>query len=233
MPWKIFPIQPTGNPNIRPDYPNELAMTYTLQGKYMLGTEYTWSHNGFNAQIKSIVEDGVPTYVSTFTDGMRSRRLYFYIYAPITICKWWKMNLRPWGMYKKEVTEDLKTESFCYGIVSNQMFTLPHDYRITFLYIAKSTIKNGNYEELALNNLHATLSKSFCHEHWTLSLNAYNLFYKNNLKMRYTMKDVLQTRKFTNSSPTVYLNLNYNLQWGKQKKRIVLQHSNDEERSRL
>lgn len=222
-----------GNPNIRPDYPNELAMTYTLRGKYMFGTEYTWSNNGFNAQIKSIMEEGVPTYVSTFTDGLRSRRLYFYLNAPITICKWWKMNLRPWGMYRKEMTEDLKTESFCYGIVSNQMFTLPHDYRFTLLYIAKSTIKNGNYEELATNNLHATFSKSFCHDHWTLSLNAYNLFYKNNLKMRYTMKDVLQTRKINASSPTVYLNINYNLQWGKQKKRITLQHSNEEERGRL
>ena len=222
-----------GNPNIRPDYPNELAMTYTLRGKYMFGTEYTWSNNGFNAQINSIMEDGVPTYVSTFTDGLRSRRLYFYLYAPITICKWWKMNLRPWGMYRKEIDEYMKTESFCYGIVNNQMFTLPHDFRITLLYIAKSTIKNGNYEELATNNLHATLSKSFCHNHWMLSLNAYNLFYKNNLKMRYTMKDVLQTRKFNASSPTVYLNINYNLQWGKQKKRIVLQHSNEEERGRL
>lgn len=222
-----------GNPNIRPDYPNELSLTYTLRGKYMLGAEYTWSNNGFNAQIKSIIEDGVPTYVSTFTDGMRSRSLYFYLYAPITVCKWWKMNFRPWGRYGREKTDDIQAKSFCYGIVSNQMFTLPHDFRFTLLYIAKSTIKNGNYEELAINNLYATLSKSFYHDHWTLSLHAYNLFYKNNLKMRYTMKDVLQTRKFTTASPSVSLNLNYNIQWGKQKNRMVLQHSNDEERGRL
>lgn len=87
-----------GNPNIRPDYPNELSMTYTWRGKYMLGTEYTWSNNGFNALLKSTVEDGTPTYISTFTDGQRSRKLYFYLYAPINISKWWTMNFRPWGL---------------------------------------------------------------------------------------------------------------------------------------
>lgn len=65
---------------------------------YMLGTEYTWSKNGFNALLKSTVEDGTPTYISTFTDGQRSRKLYFYLYAPINISKWWTMNFRPWGL---------------------------------------------------------------------------------------------------------------------------------------
>ena len=222
-----------GNPKIRPDYPNELAMTYILKSKYMLGAEYTWSNNGFNTQLKSIMEDSIPTYVSTFTDGMRSRRLYFYLYAPITICKWWKMTFRPWGMYRSERTEDLNTKSFCYGIVGNLMLNLPHDYRFTLLYIAKSAIKNGNYEELATSNLHLTATKSFFHDHWTISLRAYNLFYKNALKMRYTTKDVFQTRKVAHSSPTISLGINYNFQWGKQKKRISIQHSNDEERSRL
>lgn len=222
-----------GNPKIRPDYPKELAMTYILKSKYMVGAEYTWSNNGFNAQLKSIMEDSIPTYVSTFTDGMRSRRLYFYLYTPITICKWWKMTFRPWGMYRSERTEDLRTKSFCYGIVGNLMLTLPHDYRFTLLYIAKSNIKNGNYEELATNNLHLTATKSFFHDHWTVSLRAYNLFYKNALKMRYTTKDVFQTRQVATSSPTVSLSINYNFQWGKQKKRISIQHSNDEERCRL
>ena len=222
-----------GNPSLRPDYPNEIAFTYTWKGKYMLGAEYTWSNNGFNANILSAMEDGTPTYISTFRDGMKNRKLYFYLNAPLTICKGWKINLRPWGMARNESIDENKTKSFCYGIVANQTIILPGDTRFTLLYIAKSTIKNGNYEELATNNLHLTMAKSFCHDHWTLSLQAYNLFYKNGLSMRYTMKDVYQTRKIINFSPTVYLTANYNIQWGKQKRNERIEHSNNEERGRL
>ena len=136
-------------------------------------------------------------------------------------------------MARNESIDENKTKSFCYGIVANQTIILPGDTRFTLLYIAKSTIKNGNYEELATNNLHLTMAKSFCHDHWTLSLQAYNLFYKNGLSMRYTMKDVYQTRKIINFSPTVYLTANYNIQWGKQKRNERIEHSNNEERGRL
>lgn len=222
-----------GNPTLRPDYPNEVAFSYTLKGKYMLGAECSWSDNGFNANIQSTMEDGVPMYISTFRDGMKSRKLYFYLNAPLTIHKGWTMSLRPWGMARRESIEKQNTKSFCYGIVANQTITLPEDTRLTLLYIAKSDIKNGNYEELATNNLHVTLAKSFCHDHWTLSLQAYNLFYKNCLKMRYTMKDVYQTRKLINTCPSVYLTANYNIHWGKQKRNARIEHSNNEERGRL
>lgn len=222
-----------GNPSLRPDYPNELAFTYTLKGKYMLGAEYTWSDNGFNANIQSTMEDGVPMYISTYRDGMKSRKLYFYLNAPLTICKGWMVSLRPWGMARRESVEERNTKSFCYGIVANQIITLPGNTRLTLLYIAKSDIKNGNYEELATNNLHLTMAKSFCHDHWTLSLQAYNLFYKNGLKMRYMMKDVYQTREVINTCPTIYLSVNYNIQWGKQKRSSRIEHSNNEERGRL
>lgn len=222
-----------GNPSLRPDYPNELAFTYTLKGKYMLGAEYTWSNNGFNADIQSTTEEGTPMYISTFRDGMKSRKLYFYLNAPLTICKGWTLNLRPWGMAKRESIDEQKTNSFCYGIVANQIITLPGDTRLTLLYMAKSDVKNGNYEELATQNLHATLAKSFHHDHWTLSLQAYNLFYKNGLRMRYQMKDVYQTRKIINSCPSVYFTVNYHIQWGKQKRSARIEHSNNEERGRL
>lgn len=143
------------------------------------------------------------------------------------------MNFRPWGAVRRESIEDFKTKSFCYGIVTNQIFTLPDDTRLTLLYIVKSDIKNGNYEELATNNLHVTLTKSFCHDHWTASLAAYNLFYKNALKMRYTMQEVYQTRKVITSCPYISLNVNYNIHWGKQKRNARIEHSNNEERGRL
>jgi len=221
------------NPTLRPDYPNELSFTYTLKRKYMLGAEYTWSNNGFNADIQSTVEDGTPTYISTYRDGMRSRKLYLYLYAPIRISSWWSMNLRPWMSMSREAIDEVHTKSSCGGIVATQSFVLPGDARFTLLYIAKTDIKNGNYEELANNNLHATLTKSFAKDRWTASLAAYNLFYKNSFKMRYTMKDVHQTRKIVSNCPTVSLNINYNIQWGKQKRNASIEHSNNEERGRL
>ena len=115
----------------------------------MLGAEYTWSNNGFNADIQSTVEDGTPTYISTYRDGMRSRKLYLYLYAPIRISSWWSMNLRPWMSMRREAIDEVHTKSSCGGIVATQSFVLPGDARFTLLYIAKTDIKNGNYEELA------------------------------------------------------------------------------------
>ena len=168
-----------GNPNLTPQYTNNIDLTYTLMGAMSISVNYGKTKDVMSEVLKQD-DDAKQTFITR--ENLATRENYgVSVNMPIPIKKWWFLNVNTgynvnhfMGTYLNSAL-DVKIPQFSANVQSR--FTLPKDMsaEISGMYI--SQIQQGLILSEPFYGVNLGISKQMFDRRLTLRLNAQDIFY--------------------------------------------------------
>ena len=168
-----------GNPNLTPQYTNNMDLTYTLMGAMSISVNYGKTKDVMSEVLKQD-DDAKQTFITR--ENLATRENYgVSVNMPIPIKKWWFLNVNTgynvnhfMGTYLNSAL-DVKIPQFSANVQSR--FTLPKDMsaEISGMYI--SQIQQGLILSEPFYGVNLGISKQMFDRRLTLRLNAQDIFY--------------------------------------------------------
>ncbi len=168
-----------GNPNLTPQYTNNMDLTYTFMGAMSISVNYGKTKDVMTEVLKQD-DDAKQTFITR--ENLATRENYgVSVNMPIPIKKWWFLNVNTgynvnhfMGTYLNSAL-DVKIPQFSANVQSR--FTLPKDMsaEISGMYI--SQIQQGLILSEPFYGVNLGISKQMFDRRLTLRLNAQDIFY--------------------------------------------------------
>lgn len=185
--WQMNPVRnqlseysyQVGNPDLKPVYSNELALTTILSQRYSL-TLGAYLQDGIISQL-SMVDEADPTgrtlkYIHSNLNNLY--QYYIQLSVPAQLTPWWTLNANVLGvMLDQRITsEDSNNRTFtAQGFMTNT-FTLTKGWSLDLTGYFMSDAQIGNLTQKGNGNISLAVRKQCLDNKVTISLGVNNLF---------------------------------------------------------
>jgi iron complex outermembrane receptor protein len=170
----------------------------------------------------------------TYANLNKEKEVYWNVYIPIDITKWFKLNIFTSNSYKELMTNNEKITLLSPYYSLSAKLTLPSKYYLDINYDYKGKSLWNKYFLESQQSLNFTLRKSFFNDSFSLSFDASDPFRLRKIKINISESDF--TRNIMNRLPTTFysLSMTYNFNYGKKNtQREQFDNSNEEQQKRL
>ena len=197
----------TGNPYLRPQYGNDLSLTFVLKYKYSITLGAILRTDEIQQMIKTDPENSDIGYI--INENLRSSQNYYAsVNLPFQITKWWTLNLNATAIYNGVRIDNSSPQRFhfmCNGNVQTT-FTLPKKFFIDLGYYGSSNMYVANIELRSSHRLNFTLKKRLLDDKLTLSAGVRNIIPTKHTFIATTeaMRRTLETRQAWNRPTFVF-----------------------------
>ncbi|HVI49366.1 MAG TPA: TonB-dependent receptor [Chitinophaga sp.] len=167
-----------GNPYLKPQYTNNIELSYTFRDKYIatLGMSKT------NDIIEEFItqDDSTKASISTMTNFTRAYVYSLQLTLPFEITKWWNSDNNintsyiDYSFINNQNTVQY-TNSFVYNINTTNTFTLPKDIKLEATAYYASPFIYGIFKGYQQYNLNLGIQKTFLDKKATVKLNVNNI----------------------------------------------------------
>lgn len=207
----------TGNPHLRPQYGNDLSLTFVLKYKYSITLGAMLRTDEIQQMIKTDPENPDIGYI--INENLRSSQNYYAsVNLPFQLTKWWTLNINATAIYNGVRIDNTAPQQFHFMGNGNVQttFTLPKKFFIDLGYYGASNMYVANIRLRASHRLNFTLKKRFLDDKLTLAAGVRNI-----IPVRHTfiatteaMKRTLDTRQPWNR-PTFVFSASWSFNKGK------------------
>jgi len=219
-----------GNPELKPNILNTIALNYNINQKYYFSASYKWSNNALSSYSKTELINNQSIIVSTYTDGVRSRSFNFNAYIPIKFTSWWSCINQADLYVNSYKTQINQFSNFNYTLFTQHDFVLPYGIKSQILYRYWSQEKSAYTKSYPYHLLNASLQKSF--SKLFVKIEANQLIFNKGGQETTTEQTFVQTYLY-GKNPMFRLTLYYSFNAGKAKQIQRAQNSNQQEKSRV
>ncbi len=225
-----------GNPALKPQYTNDLSLTYIYKYKYTLTAMMKISENVVQQILMQDEENPAVTYI--IPQNMDSQR-DFYLVAnlPFQFTPWWSLNANLIYVNRNEAIDAdsaAKTQNIYISSLQTT-FTLPKKFYLGVNCYAMSDVWSGNMHVDANNYISVSLRKRFFNDKLSAAITANNIFTNDVVATSTTdgVEQVLVSRNGWNRARAGF-SLTYNFKAGKEhSRRQGIESASAEDQARL
>ncbi|HCA08765.1 outer membrane beta-barrel family protein [Chryseobacterium sp.] len=221
-----------GNPSLMPFFKNSYKISYLLNNKYSFDVGYSTTKGAINEVYYLDPIENI-TY-KTYANLNKEKEVYWNVFIPVDITKWFKLNIFTSNSYKELMTGNIKITLLSPYYSLSAKLTLPSKYYLDINYDYKGKSLWNKYFLESQQSLNFTLRKSFFNDAFSLSFDASDPFRLRKIKINISESDF--TRNIINRLPTTFysLSLTYNFNYGKKNtQREQFDNTNEEQQKRL
>lgn len=225
-----------GNPNLKPEYSNNLEASYLFKQKYSLALNYSRTSDVItqvllqNEVKKSIYQ----TILNLASENVVSLTLNF----PVTVTKWWNMNNNVLGYFKQIKAPDLNgtdlnSKQFSGNFYAQNNFTLSKLWSADAGLMFSTPQIQGAFKVKSMYNADAGLRYSFPNKTGNLKLGVSDIFHSQKARVFSTLPgNVYNLEQYGN---TTSVRLTFTYRFGKMTVKSARSRSTglDEEQKRL
>lgn len=210
----IYYIDPltaeTGNPNLKPQYSNNIEMNHVVKGSYQFSLAYSETEDAF---MQVFIQNQENKTTVTFTDNFdKTRNVNFRAIAPLEIKEWWStsnMVQVTYNRFKSLIGDDyLDNAQTSYMLRTQHNLNLPKGLKLELIgmYLGPQIWGQGMIDGFGW--VDAGITKSIMKDKLTIAVNGTDLFrtqviyadikfaeidtnfrqYRNNQGVRFTLK---------------------------------------------
>ncbi len=166
----------TGNPHLRPQYGNDLSLTFVLKYKYSITLGAILRTDEIQQMVKTDPTNPDIGYI--INENLHSTQNYYLsVNLPFQLTKWWTLNVNATAIYNGIRIDNSSPQRFrfaCNGNVQTT-FTLPKKFFIDLGYYGMSNQYVANIELKQMHRLNFTLKKRFLEDKLTLTAGVRNI----------------------------------------------------------
>jgi hypothetical protein len=226
-----------GNPFLRPQFTDNLELTYTYKGSMSVSLGYSNTSDYINQVIQQ--DDATRTTKATQLNLDKFQNYSANISLPIPVTKWWMM-INQVSLYYNRFEDDnlsggqLNISQFAYNFYTSSTFTLPKDWtaEVNIWYNSPNIygIIQAQKPQYAVN---AGLSKSFWEKKGRLKFNVSDIFLTSffNGKVDYQNIDMDIQSRWTSRKASVTFSYNFGNQNVKATRRRSTATDSEKERA--
>lgn len=169
-----------GNPDLKPEYSNNLELSFLLKQKYSFSLGYTRTTDVIN---QVLLQDAVTksihqTYLNLASDEVASLTLNF----PVVLAQWWKMNNNLLGFYRRVKADnlngvDLNSKKLSGNFYSQQNFTLNKLFSADVGLMFSTPQVHGAFIIKSMFSTDAGMRYSFPNQNGSLKLGVSDVFH--------------------------------------------------------
>ncbi len=222
----------TGNPHLRPQYGNDISLTFVMKYKYSISLGAILRTDELQQMIKTDPTNPDIGYI--INENLRSSQNYYAtVNLPFQLTKWWTLNLNATAIYNGVRIDNTSPQRFhfmCNGNVQTT-FTLPKRFFIDLGYYGSSNQYVANIKLKSSHRLNFTLKKRFFEDKLTFAVGVNNIIPVNHTFIATTeaMTRALTTRQPWNQ-PTFTFSASYSFNKGKQFTQKSIERGADQSR---
>lgn len=224
-----------GNPDLDPQYSNDLSLTLVLSYKYTLSAGININTDGIN-QIMATDPDDPRKLFLTWENLPTYNNYYISVNLPFQLTKWWSWNVNVTGLRQsQQIASDDPVRHYNYVQGHTMMnFNLPAKFFIELSYYGQSKARSGNAEIMPVHNLNITVKKRFWKDRFTLSAGVSNVLDRP-MKIRSNETDFVRDMCIHQAwnGRTWQIGVSYNFKAGKSFRKRSVESGSADEQGRL
>lgn len=234
----VFYIDPLtteeGNPNLRPQYANNLEMNHIIKNAYQFSLSFSQTENAFG---QIMVQDDETRKTRIQMQNLdRTQNLSLRAVVPVDFASWYSTsNMLQFNgnTFQSRLGEELLDErQFSFMARTQHNLILPEGFKLELVGIYRSPFRDGQLVINAMGWMDAGITKTFYEDNFSLTVNGSDIFrtmkFKGNIHFDRIDTDVQQY----NSVQSVRFTLRWKFVQGEQFK-INQRSGSTEERNRL
>lgn len=234
----IYYIDPltaeTGNPNLKPQYSNNIEMNHVVKGSYQFSLTYSETEDAFN---QVFIQDQEDKTTVTYTDNFdKSRNVNFRAIAPLQIREWWStsnMVQVTYNRFKSQIGDDyLDNARTSYMLRTQHNLNLPKGFKLELIgmYLGPQIWGQGMIDGFGW--VDAGITKSIMKDKLTIAVNGTDLFRTQVIYADIKFADIDTNFRQYRSNQGVRFTVKYNFSKG-ESFRVRSNSGSSEERNRL
>lgn len=225
-----------GNPDLDPQYSNDVSLTLVLAYKYTLSGGINIFTDGIN-QIMATDPDDPRKLFMTWENLPTYNNYYISANLPFQLTKWWSWNINLTGVRQSQQIRTGEPTTHFNLLQGNTMmnFSLPAKFYIEASYFVQTKARSGNTELLPMHSLNISVKKRLWKERFTLSVAVRNLMDRNN-RIRVNEKDFTRDmiiRQSSGGGRVWQIGLSYNFKTGKSFRTRSVESASSDQQGRL
>ncbi len=213
----------TGNPHLRPQYGNDLSLTFVLKYKYSITLGAILRTDEIQQMVKTDPTNPDIGYI--INENLHSTQNYYLsVNLPFQLTKWWTLNVNATAIYNGIRIDNSSPQRFrfaCNGNVQTT-FTLPKKFFIDLGYYGMSNQYVANIELKQMHRLNFTLKKRFLEDKLTLAIGARNII---PMKHTFTATTEAMRRTLETKQPWARPTFTFSASWAFNKGKKFVQKS--------
>lgn len=234
----IYYIDPltaeTGNPNLKPQYSNNIEMNHVVKGNYQFSLTYSETEDAFN---QVFIQDQEDKTTVTYTDNFdKTRNVNFRAIAPLQIREWWStsnMVQVTYNRFKSQIGDDyLDNARTSYMLRTQHNLNLPKGFKLELIgmYLGPQIWGQGMIDGFGW--VDAGITKSIMKDKLTIAINGTDLFRTQVIYADIKFADIDTNFRQYRSNQGVRFTVKYNFSKG-ESFRVKSNSGSSEERNRL
>lgn len=234
----IYYIDPltseTGNPNLKPQYSNNIEMNHVVKGSYQFSLTYSETEDAFN---QVFIQDQEDKTTVTYTDNFdKTRNVNFRAIAPLQIREWWStsnMVQVNYNRFKSQIGDDyLDIAQTSYMLRTQHNLNLPKGFKLELIgmYLGPQIWGQGMIDGFGW--VDAGITKSIMKDKLTIAVNGTDLFRTQVIYADIKFADIDTNFRQYRSNQGVRFTVKYNFSKG-ESFRVKSNSGSSEERNRL
>lgn len=234
----IYYIDPltseTGNPNLKPQYSNNIEMNHVVKGSYQFSLTYSETEDAFN---QVFIQDQEDKTTVTYTDNFdKTRNVNFRAIAPLQIREWWStsnMLQVTYNRFKSQIGDDyLDNAQTSYMLRTQHNLNLPKGFKLELIgmYLGPQIWGQGMIDGFGW--VDAGITKSIMKDKLTIAVNGTDLFRTQVIYADIKFADIDTNFRQYRSNQGVRFTVKYNFSKG-ESFRVKSNSGSSEERNRL
>lgn len=234
----IYYIDPltaeTGNPNLKPQYSNNIEMNHVVKGSYQFSLTYSETEDAFN---QVFIQDQEDKTTVTYTDNFdKTRNVNFRAIAPLQIREWWStsnMVQVTYNRFKSQIGDDyLDNARTSYMLRTQHNLNLPKGFKLELIgmYLGPQIWGQGMIDGFGW--VDAGITKSIMKDKLTIAVNGTDLFRTQVIYADIKFADIDTNFRQYRSNQGVRFTVKYNFSKG-ESFRVKSNSGSSEERNRL
>jgi outer membrane receptor for ferrienterochelin and colicin len=229
-PYSVF----VGSPDLKPQYNNNLSLTWLILHKYYVVFFFNHKHNNIN----QISEQDDLTKITTYRlYNFEAEASGVFINLPVTVCSWLKLNNSGTFCYQKEwgVIQDIgfSGHTLLFQLQAMQTVTLPYSIRFNSTINYRSSAIAGIIKTGPLAYYGFSFGRSFAKNKLDLALKAEDVFhsYTDTYTVRFGNQDKSGYHK--RDMQSLVLSLAWKFEKGRKANASELENAAEDEKSRV
>ncbi len=234
----IYYIDPltaeTGNPNLTPQYSNNIEMNHVVKGSYQFSLAYSETEDAF---MQVFIQNQENKTTVTFTDNFdKTRNVNFRAIAPLQIKEWWStsnMVQVTYNRFKSQIGDDyLDNAQTSYMLRTQHNLNLPKGFKLELIgmYLGPQIWGQGMIDGFGW--VDAGITKSIMKDKLTIAVNGTDLFRTQVIYADIKFAEIDTNFRQYRSNQGVRFTVKYNFSKG-ESFRVKSDSGSSEERNRL
>ncbi|WP_200975564.1 outer membrane beta-barrel family protein [Echinicola sp. 20G] len=234
----VFYVDPLtteqGNPNLKPQYANNIEMSHVIKGAYQFTLGYSKTTNAFGQVMTQDEETRKTTLQVQNFD--KSEDLSLRMMIPVEIAEWYStsnmINLY-YKAYQSQLGDEfLDVNQFSYMARTQHNITLPKGFKVELVGMYLSPFLEGQLEAKGFGWIDAGVTKTFKDDKFSLTVNGNDIFRMRTFRGGVYFGDINTDIQQYNSQQAVRLTLRWKFSKGEDFK-VSNRSGSTEERNRL